>query len=277
MSPGAREPRTASIYSISKAVRVLKTFSKTRPEYSVTELSRALGWHKAVVHKILVTLERDRLVQQDPASRQYRLGPGIMEIAGVFLHEEPLTREGTPVLKDLVQATGHTAALAVLDGLEVQYIAAVDGTASLRTTARAGDRRPAHATASGKVLLCELPPDVLDPLLGGRPLPALTPHTIVDPARLKAQLKQVRAKGYALNVGERFAGNIGVAAPVRDHRGTTAAAISVGFARHLSDKDAVDETIRHVVAAANELSRRLGAPADALVPEPSARNLAGVR
>ena len=74
MGSESRPTRTAAIQSIAKAIRVLKAFSKAHPEYSVTDLSRELGWHKAVVHKILTTLQRDRLVQQDPASRRYRLG-----------------------------------------------------------------------------------------------------------------------------------------------------------------------------------------------------------
>lgn len=261
--------RAYTINSILKAIRVLHSFTKNHPERAVTELSTEIGWHKAVVHKILLTLEQGRLLQRDPISRRYRLGPGIMELAGVFLNAEPLTREGTPLLKELVQRTEHTAALAVLDGLEVLYIAAVEGTAELKTTARAGDRRPAHATASGKVLLADLSPTALDELLRSRELHRLTPHTIIDRARLREHLAHVRATGIALNVGERVAGMVGVAAPVRDHHGTTIAAISLGFARHLHGDNAVDEAIRYVVATANELSRRLGAPSDRLVPKPA--------
>lgn len=269
--------RTSVIRSVEKAVRVLKSFTKTQPEHSVTGLGRQLGWHKAVVHKILATLERDRLVQQDPGSRRYRLGPGIMELAGVFVHEDPLVREGTPILKALVQATGHTAALAVLDGTDVQYVAAVEGTHGLLTTAEAGDRRPAHAVASGKVLLCELPNDVLDELLGAGPLRALTPRTIVDPVRLKTQLRQVRLRGYAVNVEERILGSAGVAAPVRDHRGVTLAAISLGFALQRRNRETIEDATRHVVDAANLLSRHLGAPEEVVAPERTRRRLAVAR
>ncbi|MDQ7849981.1 MAG: IclR family transcriptional regulator [Armatimonadota bacterium] len=264
--------RPYTINSIQKAVRVLQAFTKDHPERSVSELSRELGWHKAVVHKILLTLQDGRLLQRDPSSRRYRLGPGIMELAGVFQSEEPLIREGTPLLRDLMRRSGHTAAMAVLDGMEVLYIAAIEGAEGLKMTARVGDRRPAHATASGKVLLADLPPDVLDRLIS-HPLPALTPHTIVDPQRLRQHLEAVRLAGYALNVEERIAGMVGVAAPVRDHHGTTVAAVSVGFARHLHGDDAIAEAVRRVIETANELSRRLGAPPDRLVAPPGAQLL----
>jgi IclR family acetate operon transcriptional repressor len=264
--------RPYTINSIQKAVRVLQAFTKEHPERSVSELSRELGWHKAVVHKILLTLQEGRLLQRDPSSRRYRLGPGIMELAGVFQSEEPLIREGTPLLRDLMRRSGHTAAMAVLDGLEVLYVAAIEGAEGLKMTARVGDRRPAHATASGKVLLADLPPDVLDRLTS-RPLPALTPHTIVDPQRLRQHLEAVRLAGYALNVEERIAGMVGVAAPVRDHHGATVAAVSVGFARHLHGDDAIAEAVRRVIETANELSRRLGAPPDRLVPLPGGQLL----
>jgi len=262
-SDGRQDPRGYAIRSIWKAIRVLERFTKEHPERSVTEISTELGWHKAVVHKILLTLEQGRLVQRDHVSRRYRLGPGVMQLAGVFLSEEPLVHEGVPLLKDLVRRTGHTATLAILDHFEILYIAAIEGE-GLTRTARVGDRRHAHATASGKVLLADLPSEILDRLLD-QPLPALTANTIVDPARLKTQLEEVRRVGYALNIEERLPGMVGVAAPVRDHHGATIAAVSVGFARHLHGDSAVREAIRAVVDTANDLSRRLGAPADRLV------------
>jgi DNA-binding IclR family transcriptional regulator len=256
--------RGYAIRSIEKAVRVLESFNKEHPERSVTELSTELGWHKAVVHKILVTLEQGRLIQRDPFSRRYRLGPGIMQLAGVFQGQEPLLRNGVPLLKDLSRHTGHTAALAVLDNLDVLYVAAVEGIEGLKLTARVGDRRQAYATASGKVLLADLPLDMLDRVLDVGSLPALTPQTIVDPARLKAHLNEVRALGFALNIEERIPGMVGVAAPVRDHHGSTIAAVSVGFARHLHGDEAIRDAITRVVQTANDLSRLLGAPADRL-------------
>ncbi len=259
---------TYTIHSIAKGIRVLQAFTKKSPERAVTELGTELGWHKSVVHKVLLTLEQGRLVQRDPVSRRYRLGPGIMELAGTFISGEPLTREGTSLLRELAERTGHTSALAILDGMEVLYVAATEGSAGLKLTARVGDRRPSHATASGKVLLADLPPKDLEWLLSQNPLPQVTPHTIVDPKQFREQLDQVRALGFALNVEERIAGMVGIAAPVRDHHGTAVAAVSVGFARLLYGGDAAEEAVRSVVATANELSRRLGAPPDRLVPEP---------
>lgn len=259
-----RTRRAYAIRSIEKAIRVLEAFTKDYPDRSVTEISAVLGWHKAVVHKILVTLEHGRLVQRDPSSRRYRLGPGVMQLAGVFQSQEPLLREGAPVLKELIRRTGHTAALAILDGLDVLYVAAIEGVEGLKLTARVGDRRQAHATASGKVLLADLPLQDLDRLLHAGPLPMMTPQTIVDPARLKTHLEEVRKLGFALNVEERITGMVGVAAPVRDHHGVTIAAVSVGFARHLHGDPAIREAIARVVESANDLSRRLGAPADRL-------------
>lgn len=254
------------IQSISKAVRVLRAFTHDAPEWTVSGLAQHLGWHKAVVHKILTTLAEGGLVQQDPSSRRYRLGPGIAELAGVLLQGDPLVREGTPVVRGLVEKTGFTGALAVLDGVEVLYLFAVEGS-GLKASARTGERRPAHATASGKVLLADLTPDDLVVQLSSGLLPALTPYTITDGGRLRRELDQIRRQGFAVNMRERHISSAGVAAPVRDHRGDTVAAISVGFAHQLFRSDAMDRTIRTVVETANMLSQRLGAPASRLVPE----------
>jgi DNA-binding IclR family transcriptional regulator len=218
------------------------------------------------VHKILATLSEGSLLQQDPENRRYRLGPGIMELAGVLLNEEPLMREGTAVVRALVEQTSLTAALAILDGFDVLYLAAVEGS-GLKASARMGERRAAHATASGKVLLSDLAPYQLEALLLSHPLQPLTPYTITDVNLLRRELEEARIKGFAVNIHERHVGAAAAAAPVRDHCGETVAAISLGFAYHLPGNETLDREIRLVVEAANTLSRRLGAPARRLVPE----------
>ena len=188
-----------------------------------------------------------------------------MELAGVLLGQEPLMREGAEVVRALVAQTGFTVALAVLDGFDVLYLAAVEGS-GLKASAHTGDRRPLHATASGKVLLADITPDRLEAMLSSRPLTSVTPYTITDIHRFKRELDEARVRGFAVNINERHVGAAAVAAPVRDHRGETVAAISLGFASHLSDGATLDREVRLVIEAANALSRRLGAPAHRLVP-----------
>jgi IclR family KDG regulon transcriptional repressor len=265
--PPTRRTQSSSsrIQSVAKATRVLRAFTLDRPEWTVSGLSQHLSWHKAVVQKILATLWEGGLLQRDSESRRYRLGPGIMELAGVFLSEEPLMHEGAAVVRALVEQTGFTAALAVLDGFDVLYLAAIEGS-GLKASARTGERRPAHATASGKVILAELASDQLEARLSSHPLEPVTPHTITDINRLRLELDEVRTLGFAVNIRERHVAAAGVAAPVRDHRGETVAAISLGFAYHLPGNETLDREIRSVIEAANTLSRRLGAPAGRLVP-----------
>jgi len=248
------------IRSVQKALRILRAFDNQRPEFGLTELSNHCGFPKSVTHKLVRTLADAGFLEQDQATRRYRIGPVILTVAGTYLGTNPLIREGTAVLHRLAGTTGHTATLGVLDRSEVLYIAAVEGTQAVKASARVGDRRPLHATATGKVLLSGLSETEVDRLLGPGPLPALTRATITNPAVLKQELHAVGKAGVAYNLRERSEEASAIAAPVYDHTRRIAAAVSVAFPATVQDQRVLDELTAGMKAHAQELSRRLGAP-----------------
>ncbi|MBI4277328.1 MAG: IclR family transcriptional regulator [Armatimonadetes bacterium] len=251
---------TNTIRSVAKAMRIFLAFDDRSPEFSVTELSRRVGFPKSVAYKLLRTLAAQGFLQQDPLTRRYRIGPAILTVAGAFLRSEPLTREGLPVLRQLSATTGHTATLGILGGSDVLFVGAVEGSCAVRAGAKVGDRRPVHATASGKILLSGLPDREVERLLGHGPLPRLTPFTTVDAERLKKELAVVRKTGVAYNLRERSEEICSVAAAVRNHLDQIVAAIGVTFSSHLESPGLLEQLSRAVQAHAWKLSRRLGAP-----------------
>lgn len=250
-----------SIKSVAKALRILRAFTAERPEWGVTELSRLLGMHKSVVHRLLLTLEEGGFLQQDPITQQYRLGPAIAEVASAFFRALPLLREGTPVLQALVDRFGHSGGLTVLDQGEALYLAAAEGPAAIKVVVRVGGRRPAHAVASGKVLLASLPESDVRAVLRDRGMTGLTTNTITDPARLLRELDEVRTRGYAINDEESIVGMMAIAAPVHDFRGKVVAALSISFPKHIVRPEEVRRIIEQTVRSADQISARLGASA----------------
>jgi DNA-binding IclR family transcriptional regulator len=120
-----------------------------------------------------------------------------------------------------------------------------------------GSRAPAHCTGVGKALLAFQPPEIVQQVIDNG-LTRYTEHTIIDGEALKAELALIRQKGYALDDEEIEVGLRCVAAPIRDHSGHVAAAISVAAPVQRMSKKNVLTTIPSVVSAAEAISRRLG-------------------
>jgi DNA-binding IclR family transcriptional regulator len=218
-------PQTLS--SVRNAARLLSSFSAAEPELGVSELARRLGLAKSAVHRLLITLAGERLVEQNPATGRYRLGIRIYELGAVVSSHLDLHDAVALYIDDLRNRTGETVHVAILDGAEVVYVERRESPRTLRAFGRIGHRNFAHCTSTGKVLLASLPQDELKSLLASRELVARTPYTITDLGALLVELERVRRLGHAENVNEGEVGLASVAAPIRDAGGQVIAAISV--------------------------------------------------
>ncbi len=243
--------------SVRNAARLLKEFSSTETEFGVSELARRLDISKSTVHRLLVTLASEHLVEQDATTGRYRLGLAVYDLGaavatGIDLHEAVM-----PSMERLRNATGETVHVAVLDGREVVYIERLDSPNTLRLFLEIGRRNAANATGTGKCLLAFLSEWELERLLDGWELIAKTPHTITDRDALRAELKAIRRRGYAHNLNESEVGVYSVSAPIRDFTGRVRAAMSVAGPSERMEPmmDQVTYAVLEVAAAA---SRRLG-------------------
>lgn len=252
-SPSARQ---GGVQSVDRAVAILDLLAE-RSEAGVTEIAHAIGVHKSTASRLLASLEAGRLVEQTTHRGSYRLGFGLMRLAAPVSGRMDVTREGLPVLEALAAEVGETVNLAVLRGTDVVNLEQVRGPATITTVNWVGQPTPLHATSSGKVLLAAFAPDDLAAFLA-RPLPRFTPQTITEAPELERELVRVRERGYATTTEELEQGLDAVAAPVRDAGGRVVAAISVSGPVYRFDGARMAEVAPAVVAAAADLSRRLG-------------------
>lgn len=165
-----------------KSIDLLYSFESHRPEQSLFQISRNLGFPPSTTRRLLKVMMSRRLIQQDGATKLYRLGPGLFYLASVAREGLEIRKIALPFMERLRDITGENAVLHELrDGKRV-CIEKVESREVLRDSLRVGDQFPAHAGASGKVLLAYLPPDELrNYLKSGHGLKALTPRTITDP------------------------------------------------------------------------------------------------
>jgi IclR family transcriptional regulator, acetate operon repressor len=244
------------VRSVARAVRALELIAE-QGELGVTDLGRGLGVHKATASRLAATLAGGGLIERDPGSERYRLGPGLIRLVGAALVGTDLVRSAHPVLEELAERTRETVNLGVVSGDGVVYLDQVSSGHLIASTNWVGRRTPLHCSSSGKVFLAHMPEAQRQRLLG-RPLEALTPRTVTDPARLRRQLEEVRLRGYATIQEELEEGLNAVAAPVRQLNGEVAAALSVSGPSFRVRPVDLARLGRLAVDAAGAVSRRLG-------------------
>ena len=245
----------AGVQSVDRALGILEVLARTG-ESGVTEIAGELGVHKSTAFRLVATLEAHRLVEQTTERGRYRLGVGILRLAGATSARLDLVQEARPICRQLATDTGETVNLAVLSESSALYLDQIAGPSALQPHNWVGQHIPLHATSNGKVLISELDETGLDAVLGK--LPTYTPHTITRRAKLREELDRVREQGYAVAVDELEVGLTAVAAPVHNAHGDVVASMSVSGPTFRLGEDRVDHVVRQLVEAAAEVSHRLG-------------------
>jgi len=243
---------------LDRALGILDLLAGESPELGPSEVSERTGLHKSTVHRLLQVLERHRLIEKIAQNGKYRLGLRLFELGSKAMTQFDLRERAQAYLKRLVLETGETAHICILDGDRMLSIANVESPRTLRTPSTVGHRTPLHCTSVGKALLAFLPESEQNDLINQCELTDYTRRTITKPARLKAELKLIRQRGYAMDDEEVEEGLRCVGAPVMDHSGRVVAAMSIaGPAFRLTD-DRIPAVARSVIQAASELSVELG-------------------
>lgn len=209
------------VQSVERAFAILDAVAQ-RPA-GLTALADRLDLPKSTVARLLGSLEQVGAVERFDG-RRWRVGPSVEAFARRVAPERSLAALARPALAELVRAVGEVAGMGLPDGYEVLYVDQVECDHPVQVRDWTGTRAPMHAVPSGLVFMAEWPEDALDAYVA-RGLAPVTPRTVVDAARLRARLDDVRRDGYAWGREEFVAGINSIAAPVRDARGHALAAI----------------------------------------------------
>ena len=201
-----------------------------------------------------------RLVQQDPITKLYRLGPGVFYLASVAKEGLDVRKIALPIMERLRDVTGENTTLHELrDGQRV-CVEKVESKQVLRDTVLIGDQFPAHCGASGKVLLAYLPAEEIKGYLNSaKPLAALTSRTITDPQKLSAELTRIKRRGFAFSCGERVMdGLCAISAPIFDYDGKVRYSLTITLTPFRLRAKGRDKLAQLVRKSAEEISVRFG-------------------
>lgn len=243
--------------SVANSIALLKVFSDDEYELGISSLAKRLGLAKSTVHRLATTLVKADMLEQDRESGKYRLGLALFELGSMVRRNMDVVAEAKPYLKLLMEKTGETVHLGILDHASVLYINKIETRQAIRMNSNIGGRAPVHCTALGKAILAFQDAETIEAVIA-QGLPALTPKTITHPELLKQELATVRAHNYAIDDEEIEIGLRGVAAPIRSHTGDVVAALSIAGPVQRMTKKVVASHVPDVVAAAEAVSQRLG-------------------
>ncbi|MFN8681006.1 HTH-type transcriptional regulator BhcR [Paracoccus sp. P2] len=221
---------------------------------TLTEIAQRLDMAPSTVHRVLVTLAARGVAESDSQTQAWHVGPTAFRHGSAFMRRSGLVERARPLLRRLMEVTGETANLGILNGDAVLFLSQAETHETIRAFFPPGTRSALHASGIGKALLAHARPADLKRMIREMRLERFTEMTLTDPQALLDDLACIRARGYALDNEERTPGMRCIAAPIFDLAGEAAAGISVsGPSLRMSDArlEAMSEA---VIEAARELS-----------------------
>ena len=243
--------------SVDRAISVLEILAQ-RGEAGVSEVAGEIDVHKSTAFRLLGALEARGLVEQAGERGKYRLGFGIVRLAGAVTGRIDITQQGRPVCERLAEEIGETVNIAVLEQQFAINLFQARGPGAVTAHNWVGRLTPLHATSSGKILLAHLPARERAQLLTVAGLEKITSHTLTSKTKLEKDLAEARELGYAWTLEELELGLHAMAAPVRDRDGEVVAAVSASGPSYRFTEERMHELAPLLVKGAQEISHRMG-------------------
>lgn len=247
----------ARLSSVANAIRLLTSFSGEEDELGITTLAGRLRLAKSTVHRLAATLTGAGFLEQNGETGKYRLGVALFELGALVRRRMDVANEARPKLRELLEKTGETVQLGIVDHFSVLYVYEMESRRAIRMAAAVGGRAPLHCTAVGKVLLAHQPGDYVREAIS-RGLTAYTPKTITKREAVFAMLDEVRLRRHAIDDEESEGGLRAIAAPVRNHNGAVIAALGVAAPVQRMNKKLMQTCVPSVIETADAVSARLG-------------------
>ena len=257
-SPSKPGAIPGQVQSLTRGLQILEVLARAEGGLTLTELSHRVTLPASTTHRLLSTLEKMGYVSQAGDLGRWYVGLQAFAVGSSFLANRDFVSQSHVYMRRLMEQSGETANLAVLDGSEAVFIAQVQCREIMRLLVKLGSRAPLHASGVGKAIFAALPDEQIDAILKVRGLPRITESTIVAPETMWAALRVIRQRGWSFDDEEHLMGTRCVGAPIYDEHAEPLCAISVaGPATRLPD-ERIKQLGPLVAHTAEEITRKLG-------------------
>jgi IclR family pca regulon transcriptional regulator len=214
------------VTAVERGFAVLTAFGRGPTRMTLTQIAEATSLTRGTARRFLLTLQTLHYVDGD--GKLFWLTPKVMQFSGAYLASNGIAEAARQVIRSLTETLGESSSVAVLDGLDVVYIARVETRRIFSSGLDVGSRLPAYCSSLGRVLLAGLADPELEVWLQGAPFEQRTPRTLFTREQVLTRVQETRKLNYALVDGEVEIGVRSIAVPVRDAGGRTIAALNVG-------------------------------------------------
>jgi DNA-binding IclR family transcriptional regulator len=246
------------VQSVDRALTIIKIVSSRKEGIGVTELANKLGLNKSSIFRLLETLAAHGFIEQNKETKKYKLGYQFLELSTRLLESIDIRQEAVPYLRQLEEISNEVIHLVIYSQKEAVYIEKLEGNETLRMHSQVGRRAPIHCTSAGKVILAQLPIAEVKEIIQQRGLPRHTEKTITTEIELFENLSMIRNQGFGIEREENETGITCIAAPIFNHRGEVAGAISIsGTSLRMNDEKiaSIKDTL---IEVGKKVSERLG-------------------
>jgi IclR family transcriptional regulator, pca regulon regulatory protein len=255
---GAEEgtTRRETMGGLAKGLSVIRAFTREHASLSLSEVANLTSLPAATARRCLMTLEELGYVVRN--GRQFLLRPKVLELGAAYIDSMNIDFLTKTHLEEVARNTSDSAALCVLDGTDIVYVARTSIRTLLRLEAHVGSRFPAHATSVGRVLLAGLAPAALERYFETAKIEPLTSHTVTDPEELRRIIEKCRRSGYSVVKDELDYGVVALAVPVRDQQGRVVAALnSSSHSARITVSRLVEERLEMLRGVSVQITRDL--------------------
>lgn len=244
----------SAVKTLQKALAILDAFAVAERPLSVAEVAVRAGVTRPTAHRLIQTLVGEGYLAQDPGDSRIMPGYSVLQLAASLLDTNMIRLESLPHLESLARASGERVSLGILHRHRMLYLAGVEKPSLPTIYSRFGKTSPAYCSAMGKAILAHLPEAELRAYLRNQPLVPYTETTITDEVALRAELAEVRRKGFAVDREENSTGTACVGSPILLH-GRPVAAVSV-IGRSLDPLLAHNQIVQHTAEVISHVLSR---------------------
>ena len=251
--PELQKPNDQFVQSFARGLSVIRAFGPDAREMTLSEVADRTSLTRAAARRILLTLQQLGYVAA--TGRKFFLTPRILDLGYSYLSTTPLWDLAEPYMEELVSRVHESSSASVLDGTDIVYILRVPTEKIMTISLSIGSRLPAYCTSMGRILLGGLSGEELDNILRKSDLKAITPHTVIDPARLKQIIRDDCAKGWSLVNQELEEGLVSLSVPIQDRTGRIVAAMNVSGQ---ATRTSADEMVRTILPQLTRAALQIG-------------------
>lgn len=220
------EASTAPAQALDRGLQLLSLLASVQRS-SLTELALRAGMPPSTAHRLLSTMQRHGVVEFDDEQQEWLIGIETFRMGNSYLKRTNLIEASRSEMRALMEDTGETSNLGIMDAGDVVFVSQVETHNPIRAFFRPGTRGHMHASGIGKALLSELSREAVEAILQKKGLPEFTEKTLTRPSDLFDDLGRSKGRGWALDDEERYMGMRCIASPIHNLHGEAVGGISV--------------------------------------------------